>query len=103
MKLLRPASRLSILAVVLGAACAGSVHAQSLVELYDSARAFDATYQSARAQYDANLYRAEQAKAGLLPSANLSAGVTKANTDTTVGSASSLTVVLAVLLVVSAS
>ena len=71
MKLLRPASRLSILAVVLGAACAGSVHAQSLVELYDSARAFDATYQSARAQYDANLYRAEQAKAGLLPSATL--------------------------------
>jgi outer membrane protein len=87
MKLLRPASRLSILAVALGAACAGSVHAQSLVELYDSARAFDATYQSARAQYDANVYRAEQAKAGLLPSANLSAGVTKANTDSTIGAA----------------
>ena len=34
-------------------------HAQSLVELYDSARAFDATYQSAKLQFDANLARAE--------------------------------------------
>ena len=40
--------------------------AQSLVELYESARAFDATYQSAKLQYDANLARADQAGACLM-------------------------------------
>ena len=51
--------------------------AQSLVELYESARAFDATYRSAKLQYDANLARAEQAKAGILPNAGFSAGVSR--------------------------
>ena len=36
------------------AALAPAAQAQSLVELYDSARAFDATYLSAKLQYDAN-------------------------------------------------
>ena len=52
-------------------------HAQSLVELYESARAFDATYQSARLQYDANVARADQAKAGILPNAGFSAGASR--------------------------
>ena len=52
-------------------------HAQSLSELYDSARAFDATYQSAKLQYDANLAKAEQARAGILPSAGVAAGVSR--------------------------
>ena len=39
--------------------------AQSLGALYQSARDFDATYLSARSQYEANLARAEQAKAAL--------------------------------------
>lgn len=47
--------------------------AQNLAELYDSARAFDAAYQSAKLQYDANLAKAEQARAGILPTAGLSA------------------------------
>ena len=57
--------------------------AQSLLELYDSARAFDASYQSARLQYDANLARAEQARAGILPAAGLSAGVTRTGFENT--------------------
>ena len=57
--------------------------AQSLLELYDSARAFDANYQSARLQYDANLARAEQARAGILPAAGLSAGVTRTGFENT--------------------
>jgi outer membrane protein len=55
--------------------------AQSLVELYESAKAFDATYQSARLQYDANIARAAQAKAGILPSAALSAGASRVGVD----------------------
>ncbi len=66
------------LAIVL-AALAPSVQAQNLVELYRSARDYDAAYQSSRSLYDANLYRAEQAKAGILPQAGLSAGVNRVN------------------------
>lgn len=55
----------------------GAAPAQSLVELYDAARASDSTYQSAKAQYDANLAQADQAKAGLLPSVGLSAGLNR--------------------------
>lgn len=63
--------RLLPLSLALGLAFAAPVRAQSLVELYESARGFDAVFQSAKSQYDANLARAEQAKAGLLPAASL--------------------------------
>lgn len=75
--------RLLPLAAALGAGFAAPVQAQNLVELYRLARTYDATYQSARAQYDANLYRAEQAKAGILPQAGLSAGTTRSNFENT--------------------
>ncbi len=52
-------------------------HAQSLVALYESARAFDATYQGARAQYEATNARAAQAKAGLLPQVGLQAAASR--------------------------
>ena len=57
------------------------VRAQNLVELYEAARAFDASYQSAKLQYDANLAKADQAKAGILPTAGLSAGATRSNLE----------------------
>ncbi|HZY20194.1 MAG TPA: TolC family outer membrane protein [Ramlibacter sp.] len=67
-------SRLVPLAAALAAALAATpAGAQSLLELYESARAYDAAWQSARAQYDANLSRAEQARASILPQAQLSA------------------------------
>ncbi|MEJ8825552.1 TolC family outer membrane protein [Variovorax humicola] len=47
-------------------------HGQSLIELFDAARGYDATYQAARAQYDASIARAAQAKAGILPAVGLS-------------------------------
>lgn len=77
MKLLRLLS----LPLALGAAFSAPAHAESLLELFDAARANDAAWQSAKAQYDANLARADQAKAGLLPSAGLSAGVTRTHLD----------------------
>ena len=58
------ALRLLPLTAALAAASAGPAHATGLLELYESARAYDAAWQSAKAQYDANLFRAEQAKAG---------------------------------------
>jgi outer membrane protein len=77
-------TRLLPLPALLAAALAGPAQAQSLLELYDSARSYDAGWQSAKAQYDANLFRAEQAKAAILPSANLSMGLTRSHLDNTV-------------------
>lgn len=67
------------LAVALALGAAG-VQAQSLVELYDAARTYDTSLQAARAQYEANLAKAEQARAGLRPQAGLAAGANWLNT-----------------------
>ena len=72
--------RLSPLSVALVSALlavAAPARAQSLVDLYELARAFDTNYQSAKLQYDANLAKADQAKAGILPTAGLSANATR--------------------------
>lgn len=68
-----PKARRLLAVVSLAAALCGTAHAQGLVELYETARAFDATYLAARAQADAAEYRAAQANALGLPtlSANI--------------------------------
>ena len=68
---------------IASALTAMSVQAQNLVELYDAARGFDSSYQSARLQYDANLAKADQAKAGILPTAGLNIGVSRTGFDNT--------------------
>jgi outer membrane protein len=75
------------LALALGAAfgAASQARAQSLDELYDAARGYDATYLSARALADSAQYRAAQADALLLPSASLQAGVNHNNIDPSLG------------------
>lgn len=73
--------RLLPLSLALGAALCAPAQAQSLTELLESARTYDTAWQSARLQLDASARRADQARAGLLPSAGLSAGVSRANTD----------------------
>ncbi|MBS7807546.1 TolC family outer membrane protein [Variovorax sp. PCZ-1] len=62
-------------------ALASATYAQSLSELYQAASTYDATYQSAKSQYEANLARAEQAKAGLLPTIGATASVSGTNAD----------------------
>jgi outer membrane protein len=73
--------RLLPLAAATLLALAGTARAEGLLELYEAARAYDAAWQSARAQYDANVARGEQARAGILPQAGLSAGVTRSAFD----------------------
>jgi len=46
--------------------------AQSLIELYDSAKAYDAVYQGAKSMFEANKYKADESLAGLLPNISLS-------------------------------
>lgn len=55
--------------------------AQSLQELYDAARSYDATYLAARALADSAVYRAEQAKALGRPTVGLNAVGSRAETD----------------------
>ena len=77
--------RLLPLLVAVSAALALPVRAQSLVDLYESARGFDAPYQSARSLYDATLAKAAQAKAAILPTANLALGVSRSTQEVTPG------------------
>ena len=63
------------------AVIAPSVQAQSLVDLYTAARGYDATFQSAKSNADATAFRAAQAKAGILPSASLTANANRTNTE----------------------
>ena len=69
------------LASTFAALLALPAQSQTLNELYDAARGYDATYQGARAQYDANVARAAQAKAGILPAVGLTAGVSRSDIE----------------------
>jgi outer membrane protein len=57
------------------------VRAQSLQELYEAARSYDASYLAARALADSAVYKAEQAKALGRPTVGLSAVGSRAETD----------------------
>lgn len=63
--------RLLPLAFSLAAAFSASVQAQSLAQLYEAAKGYDATYKAAQSQYQANLAKAEQAKAAMRPTVGL--------------------------------
>ena len=77
-------SRASRLALLVGLALAGQVpaQAQSLLELYDAARTYDAPYQSARSQADSVVYRAEQSRALNRPVVNATANLAESRADT---------------------
>ena len=71
-------------AMALCSAWAMPASAQSLGDLYESARAFDATFQSARSQYESVVARAEQSRSGTLPVVNLSIGTSRSAADANV-------------------
>ena len=79
----RQPSRLRLLSwmAALGISTLLPAQAQSLMDLYTAARQYDASYQSARSQFDATLAKAEQARASVLPTVALSAGVSQVNVD----------------------
>ena len=64
-------------AVLMG--LSGWAQAQSLVELYDAARGYDAIYQSAKLQMDATMSKTNQAIAGILPTVTSTAGISRSN------------------------
>ncbi len=82
MPLLRFPSRLFVAAAAAFVALAPATgRAQSLLELYEAAHAYDATYLSARALYDSAPFRIEQTRALMRPSVSLSAGASRTTTN----------------------
>lgn len=71
---------LSALGLALGLSL-GSAHAQSLAELVEAARSYDAGFLGAQAQFKADQARAEQARSGVLPTVGLSAGANWTHTN----------------------
>ena len=69
------------LAMLMSVAFAGTSQAQSLVDMYEMAKGYDAGYQAAKAQYLANQAKADQGKSALLPTLNLSGGATRSNLE----------------------
>jgi outer membrane protein len=81
------------LAAALSLGLAGAANAQSLQEVYEAARAYDATYLSARSLAESAEYRVEQSEALLRPSATATAGASGTqNNFPVVGSRGSTTV-----------
>ncbi|MBE0546658.1 MAG: TolC family outer membrane protein [Rubrivivax sp.] len=76
---LKPVARIALTALALAAPGLG--FAQSLQELYEASRAFDATYLAAKANAQSAEYRAAQFEALLRPSAAATAGASTAQTD----------------------
>lgn len=69
-----PLNRFKLLSLCIAMGATGlPAHAQSLMDLYTAAKGFDATYQSAKSQFEATLAKGEQSRAGILPTANLTA------------------------------
>jgi outer membrane protein len=78
---LRPLALAAVLLVMLLGPNAGA-QAQSLQELYEAARGYDATYLSAKALLDSAQFKADQAYALRLPSLGLSVSGSRSTSDT---------------------
>lgn len=72
-------------AIAMGVFASAGAQAQSLLELYDAARAYDATYLSARSLAESAEYRAAQVGALAKPTIGLGAGSTLARNEPAVG------------------
>ena len=85
MSMHRFSPRLRLLPVLIALGVGGmslAAQSQSLVDLYTAARSYDAAYQSAKLQFDASQAKADQARALMLPTVGLSAGVGQTNQET---------------------
>jgi outer membrane protein len=81
MLLSRVSFRTLPLTAALALAFASNVQAQSLVEMYEAARGYDAGFISAKAQFEANLAKANQTLGGILPNIALSASASRTYFD----------------------
>lgn len=73
-------------AVACGALMAGvpAVHAEGLVELYQAAKSYDATYLAAKTQAEATGYKPAQARSTWMPQVGLQGSITRSEVDSSV-------------------
>ena len=87
----QPRLRVLTAALALAGACAaGTAQAQGILELYDAARGYDASYQSARSLAESSVFKAEQARALRRPSVNATGTLAESRTDTPYASTTSV-------------
>jgi outer membrane protein len=87
----RPASALTALAAALLMALPAGAWAQSLQEVYDAARAYDATYLAAKANAASAEYKTAQSEALAKPTLNLTSALTQQQIDAPILGAKALT------------
>ncbi len=75
-------ARPSLLVLALGTALANNAQAQRLLEMYDAARAYDASYQSARSQAESTVFKAEQSRALNRATVNATGSLAMVRSDT---------------------
>ncbi len=82
----RPALRPLLTAAACAALLQGAsaVHAEGLVELYQAAKAYDASYLAAKAQAESVGYKADQARSTWLPQVGAQASLTRSEIDSSV-------------------
>lgn len=76
----RPLAQAAAVAL-LGIAGSGLAHAESLVDLYQAAKGYDAAYLSAKAQAESVQHQVEQSRALLRPTLGLKAGINRSHFD----------------------
>ena len=75
----------TVIASAIGAAMLSGAQAQSLQDLYDASRGYDAAYLAARAQAESATYRAAQVDALMRPSVGLTAALARQQTNPPIG------------------
>jgi outer membrane protein len=82
MSVLKTHLSFSLVAATVLTALSAPVAAENLKEVYEAAKAYDATYLASRAAAESSRYKAAQADALVRPSVSLQAGLSNAGTDT---------------------
>ena len=73
--------RVSLIGAAVSGLLSTPVWAQSLVDLYNMAKGYDAAFQSAKSLYEANRYRANQGLAQIMPTVGLGLTATRSQVD----------------------
>jgi len=82
MSVLKPPLSFGLLAATVLTTLSAPVAAENLKEVYEAAKAYDATYLAARAAAESSRHKAAQADALVRPSVSLQAGLANAGSDT---------------------
>ena len=73
--------RVSLIGAAVASSLSTTAWSQSLIDLYNMAKGYDATFQAAKSQYEANRYRADQGLAQIMPTVGLGLTATRSQVD----------------------